>query len=110
MIHHRIIVAVFLLLFASGLCWADTLVITYRSGKTQTVVLDEPSATINSWQFVGGTTAAPPLQPYQQHQAAPAAQEASKPANAKTEAKPAEKPAEKKSNIRFQWNAPPIKD
>ena len=43
-----------LILFTTGICQADSLVITYRSGKTQTVVLDEPSVGINSWQFVGG--------------------------------------------------------
>ena len=48
-----------LLLFCTGVCQADSLVITFRSGKTQTVVLDEPSVGINSWQFVGGVA---PLQ------------------------------------------------
>ena len=49
-----VLFAVVLVLFAIGICQADSLVITFRSGKTQTVVLDEPSVGINSWQFVGG--------------------------------------------------------
>lgn len=46
--------AITLLLFTASHCNADSLVITYRSGKTQTVVLDEPSQGVSSWQFVGG--------------------------------------------------------
>jgi hypothetical protein len=33
-----------LITFAAGICQADSLVITYRSGKTQAVVLDEQTA------------------------------------------------------------------
>lgn len=102
------IAAIFITLFTAGLCSADTLVITYRSGKTQTVTLDEPSTSINSWQFVAGPTAAAPVQPILQPQAAP--QEAPKPAEVKAEQKPAPKPAEKKSGLRFNWNAKPITD
>ena len=110
MILRCIITAAFLMLFSAGLCCADTLVITYRSGKTQTVVLDEASSAINSWQFVGGTAAAAPApsQPTQPKQAAP--QEPPKPAALKADPKQAEKPADKKSNVRFMWNAPPLKD
>jgi hypothetical protein len=97
------VAAALLTLFSASICLADTLVITYRSGKTQTVTLDEPSTTINSWQFVGGTTATT-LQP----QIAP--QDAPKTANAKANAKSADKPDDKKSGVRFKWNAPPIKD
>lgn len=100
-----IIVASVITLFSASFCCADTLVITYRSGKTQTVTLDEPSTTINSWQFVGGTTAATP-QPQQQVKQ----QEAPTPDNTKTGVKPANKPDDKKSGVRFMWNAPPIKD
>ncbi len=100
-----IILAAFLTLVTAAHCCADTLVITYRSGKTQTVVLDEPSTTINSWQFVGGSAAVPasPQQPVVQQ---PTPQEAPK----VTDKKAVEKPADKKSNIRFQWNAKPIPD
>lgn len=103
----RIIAAVAVVLFSAGLCSADSLVITYRSGKTQTVTLDEPSTTINSWQFVAGTTATAPQAVPQQHTAP---QEVPKAANAKADATSPEKPAEKKSNVRFQWNAPPIRE
>lgn len=98
----NIIAVAILTIFSASICLADTLVITYRSGKTQAVVLDEPSTTINSWKFVGGTTAAT-----SQPQIAP--QDASKTANAKADAKPAEKPDDKKSGVRFKWSAP-IKD
>lgn len=102
--NRRIVAAVVLTLFSAGFCSADTLVITYRSGKTQTVILDEPSTTINSWQFVAGSSAA------QQPQQQVTPQEQPKTANVKTDAKPADKPEDKKSNVRFKWNAPPIKD
>lgn len=100
-----VITALGITLASSIHCFADTLVITYRSGKTQTVVLDEPSTTINSWQFVGGSAAAPtlPQQPVVQQ---PTPQEAPK----ATDKKAVEKPADKKSNVRFQWNAPPIRE
>lgn len=101
--------ACILVLFTAGLCSADSLVITYRSGKTQTVTLDEPSTTINSWQFVAGTTAATPQQqPLQLQQAAPAKAGTDEPI--KDTKKTAEKAPDKKSGVRFMWNAPPIKD
>lgn len=100
--------ACILLLFTAGLCSADSLVITYRSGKTQTVTLDEPSTTINSWQFVGGTTAATPQQQPALQPETPKTASTPEPAN---EAKKADsKTPEKKSGVRFMWNAPPIKD
>lgn len=109
MIYRRIITAAVLTLFSAGLCSADTLVITYRSGKTQTVTLEEPSTTINSWQFVGGTTAAMPAP---QPQPQPVAQTTGQPQEATKAApvKAAEKAPDKKSNVRFNWNAKPIPD
>lgn len=98
-----IVAALVLTLVTAGFCFADTLVITYRSGKTQTFTLDEPSTTINSWQFLGGTAATQP-QPQAVPQAAP------QPAEVKAEPKPVEKPAEKKSGVRVNWNAKPIPD
>ena len=101
-----------LLLFITSICQADSLVITYRSGKTQTVVLDEPSQTINSWQFVGGM--APQQQSKKPDEApAPAQQEQVRKEPAvepQAEAKPAEKAPEKKSGIRVKWNAKPIRE
>jgi len=106
-----ILSAAILLLFTASLCSADSLVITYRSGKTQTVVLDEPSATVNSWQFVGGVAA---VSPSQQPTAPPEMPQAESGQPAKDENKLSEKAPEKvpekKSNLRFKFNAPPIKD
>lgn len=108
----NLIAAALLTLFSAGLCLADTLVITYRSGKTQTVTLDESSTTINSWQFVGGTAAATPQQQPVVQQPAPH-QEAPKAAAAETAkgaGKTDGKVSDKKSNTRFMWNAKPIAD
>ena len=103
--------AALLTLVCANICFADTLVITYRSGKTQTVSLDEPSTTINSWQFVGGTAAATPQQQPVVQQPAPH-QEAPKAAaeTVKETKKPDSKISDKKSNTRFMWNAKPIAD
>lgn len=92
-----VISAVVLIMFASGTCHADLLVITYRSGKTQTVALDEPIQVINSWQFVSGSV------PQEQIQKNPALQPESS-------SKPTEKAPEKKSGVRIKWNAKPIAD
>lgn len=85
------------MLCATGICYADSLVITYRSGKTQTVVLDEPSQAINSWQFESGTT------PQTQSEKSP-------PVKPDADTKQKDKPTEKKSDVRFKWNAKPIPD
>jgi hypothetical protein len=106
--NRRSIVAVVVLaLVTAGACCADTLVITYRSGKTQTFILDEPSTTINSWQFVEGAPVARQPQPPAQQQGIHGA-----PASVPVDegSKSAEKPAEKKPAPRFQWNAKPIPD
>ena len=86
-----------LITFAAGICQAGSLVITYRSGKTQTVVLDEPSQTINSWQFVDGTA---PMVQLQKGEAAPTM----------VDEKLTGKAPEKKPNIRVKWNATPISE
>ena len=52
--------ALALVLLTTGICHADSVVITYNSGKTQTVVLDESSVGIKSWQFVGGAASLSP--------------------------------------------------
>ena len=101
-----------LMLFATGICQADSLVITFRSGKTQTVVLDEPSVGINSWQFVGGT--APQKLPEKKDEAVvPAKQEQVQKdpvPQVNDDKKLTEKAPEKKSGIRVKWNAKPIAD
>lgn len=94
--------AVVLVIFATGICQADSLVITYRSGKTQTVVLDEPSVGINSWQFVGGIA---PLQ-----QSKKVDEVVTPPDQANEDKKLTEKAPEKKSGVRVKWNAKPIPD
>ena len=105
--HYRnLIVAALLVVFSASLCLADTLVITYRSGKTQTVTLDEPSTTINSWQFVGGTAAAVPQSPFVHPE--PAKVEAAE--QVKKDRPVTEKAPEKKSGVRVNWNAKPIPD
>lgn len=89
--------AFILITFVAGVCQADSLVITYRSGKTQTVVLDEPSQTINAWQFVGGTA---PMTQLQKGEAP----------STTVDEKLTEKAPEKKPNVRIKWNAKPIAD
>ncbi len=86
-----------LIVFATSTCQADSLVITYRSGKTQTVVLDEPSQTVNSWQFVGGTA---PMTQLKKGEAPPTT----------VDEKLTGKAPEKKPNVRVKWNAKPISD
>jgi len=108
----NLIAAALLTLVCANSCFADTLVITYRSGKTQTITLDEPSTTINSWQFVGGTAAATPQQQPVVQKPAPH-QEAPKAAAAETgkdTKKTDSKTPDKSSNMRFMWNAKPIPD
>ena len=95
-----------LILFATGICQADSLVITYRSGKTQTVVLDEPSQGITSWQFVGGSA---PQQQSKQETSLPAKQEQVQ-KQLHSDDKAIEKVPEKKSGVRVKWNAKPIPD
>lgn len=89
--------AIVLVMFATGLCQADSLVITYRSGKTQVVVLDEPSQVISSWQFVSVSA------PQEQTQRNPVLQPESN-------SKSTEKTPEKKPDVRIKWNAKPIPD
>lgn len=99
-----------LMMFTTGICQADLLVITYRSGKTQKVILDEPSVGINSWHFVGGTTSQQQLQKMdgasvtkQQGQV-----EKESPPQTNDGGKVTGKAPDKKSDIRIKWNAEPI--
>lgn len=107
-----ILSAIVLMLISTGICQADSLVITYRSGKTQTVVLDEPSQGINSWQFVSG--AAPQQQSIRAEDTPTSAKQeplqepqVSQPKN---EIKATDKVQDKKSGVRVKWNAKPIPD
>jgi len=102
-----IVAAVVFTLVTAGVCCADTLVITYGSGKTQTFVLDELSTTVKSWQFVEGAPVArqpQPPAPQQGVQRAPATVPTTK-----TE-RPTDKPADEKTVPRLLWNAKPIPD
>jgi hypothetical protein len=104
-----VISAFALIMFATGICQADSLVIAYRSGKTQTVVLDEPSAGIKSWQYVGGS--APQQHSKKTEEAAsPSVQEQIQKEQAKDDKRPPEKAPDKKSGPRFIWNAKPISE
>jgi hypothetical protein len=98
-----------LIMFTTVICQADSLVITYRSGKTQTVVLDEPSVGINSWQFVGGVA---PLQESKKmdEAVAPSVPEQVQKEQVKEDNKLTGKAPEKKSGVRVKWNAKPIPD
>lgn len=84
--------------FITANCFADTLIITYRSGKVQSVTLDEPMGNISSTEYrtssPSATGSVPPLQP------APQAQDP------QTENK--QKPPAK-SGVKFRW-APPLSD
>lgn len=104
-----VLFAAVLVVYATGTCQADSIVITYRSGKTQTVVLDEPSAGINSWQFVVGS--APQQQSKKTDEAVmPSVGGQVQKGQAKEDKRPPEKAPEKKSGPRFIWNAPPISE
>jgi outer membrane biogenesis lipoprotein LolB len=99
---------VVLIMFAAGICQADSLVITYRSGKTQTVVLDEPSVGINSWQFVGEIALQQKSQKKEDASALKLQEQVKKEPVLQTngEGKLTEKSPEKKSGARFKWNTP----
>ena len=106
-----VLFAFVLISLSTGICQADSLVITYRSGKTQTVVLDEPSVGINSWQFVGGAALLQPTMemalpvPAKQEQVQKDLVPQATDGNKLTEKAP-----EKKTGVRIKWNAKPIPD
>lgn len=93
------------ILLSAAHCCADSLVIKYRSGRTQTFQLAEPSQTISSWQFTNAAELPATgkqegaLQPSQPAEMSPARQGDGA----------ANEPA-KKDNVRFKWNAKPIPD
>ena len=92
-----VVYAVVIVMCATGLCHADTLMITYSSGKTQAVVLDESSQRISSWKFIGGSAQPEQIQKIPDFQ----------PEGGN---KPSEKIPDKKSGVRIKWNAKPIPD
>lgn len=77
-------------------CPADSLVITYRSGKTQTVNLDEQITNITRTEYRSASSPAP---------GSPAQAEPAPLPQQKEEKK--EQPAPAKGGIRFKW-APPM--
>lgn len=104
-----VLFAAVLVMCATGICQADSLVIAYRSGKTQTVVLDEPSTGINSWQFVVGP--APQPQSKKTDEAVtPSVGGQVQTEQAKEDKRLPEKAPEKKQGPRFIWNAKPISE
>lgn len=95
--HISALSVVLLVILAAGICHGDSLVISYRSGKTQTIILEEPSQTINSWQVVDATPTqeqihkTPILQP-------------------ESNSVPTDNDQKKKPGARVKWNAKPIPD
>jgi hypothetical protein len=85
----------FLLAMATS-CFADSLVITYRSGHVQTVQLDEPVGTITGTEYRSPAPFTPPP--------APDAKAAPPSAEPKVEQKQNQPPG--KPAVKFKW-APP---
>lgn len=91
---HKTTVPLLFLLAMTTSCFADSLVITYRSGHVQTVQLDEPVGTIVSTEYRAPAPFTPPPAP--DAKAAP----------------PAREPKAEKNNspgkpgVKFKW-APP---
>lgn len=48
----RIVLSVLLAFSCSSICWADSLVISFADGKTQTIPLDGPIKSITSMQYL----------------------------------------------------------
>jgi hypothetical protein len=81
--------------------FADSLVITYRSGKTQTIILDESSQAIGSLRYLGTEASPSPKIP-----TAPLSPDA---ATKKTDtAAKAAKQQPSKNTVKFKWSAPVI--
>ena len=94
------ILPLLLLPFLAADCFADSLIITYRSGKTQSVNLDEAIGNISSTEYhsLSTPTAAPPPQ------AAPAPPSATPASEPMAEQK--QKTSTRKGAPRLKW-APP---
>lgn len=80
---------------------ADTLLITYHSGKTQTVILDEGSSAIQSLQYLPLRTPSAAQKPAA---AQPSQYTTDVPESEVKPAKSQEKPTKK--GVRFKWAEP----
>jgi len=80
---------------AQAAAGTDALVITYRSGRIQTVPLEEPQGEVQNLAFQKGVPEATGAQPAQR---APDRAEAAPP--------PANGSAAPKSGVKFEWAAP----
>lgn len=84
----------------ASLCYGDKLVITYRSGETQSIQLDKPSQEVSSWQYIAEPSVT--INPVQKNSAEAAPPQPGAP--------PTAKPSEPKSSLRYKLNAKPIPD
>ncbi|KAA0888342.1 hypothetical protein [Oryzomonas rubra] len=85
----------------ASLSYADSLVITYRSGKTQTILLDDRSSSIASQKYLSdGTPTASNTPAMTEPHTPPAVQ--GRPEGAE----PAAKPGVQKSGFHFKWAEP----
>lgn len=91
---HKTLLPLLFVLIAAGSCFADSLVITYRSGHVQTVQLDEPVGAISSTEYRSPAPFTPPPAP--EAQAAPPTREP----------KAEQTRPNTKSGVKFKW-APP---
>jgi hypothetical protein len=87
-------------LFLGASCFADSLVITYRSGNTQVVPLEESAEAVKGLQYLKDI----PLQ-QEGEKAAPQKPVSEKPAKPQEEKKTS---PNDKSNVRFKWGSPKI--
>lgn len=92
----KIILSTILILSYSAICQADSVVITFTDGKTQTVALDGPIKSITAVKYLSAGD---------QTQAAPQAHSAtSSPVNEAKKTQQQQPPA--KPKVKFKWAAP----
>ena len=103
-------IAVLCCLLWTGLCFADVLVIRFRSGKTQQVTLDEPANAIEGLRFeekrsdANGPTSA---QKEPQNAETPPALNEERKEGKKEDGKA---PGDKKGGFRLKWAPPKLGD
>ncbi|MEW6118151.1 MAG: hypothetical protein AB1553_14825 [Nitrospirota bacterium] len=91
-----------LCLFGSTVCFADSVVITFKSGKTQEIVLEDRAEAVEGIQFRSGQKDAAQAAPKQGEEIAPKADKEGK-SEKKRSAKASK---EKNEGIRFKWAEP----
>ncbi|RII27427.1 MAG: hypothetical protein CXR30_15030 [Geobacter sp.] len=102
MVCKRVTIICFCLVFWSVCCKADTLIITYSSGKTQAVALDDSIQAVSSLKYLAGDGSETNVS---------GATETKAPQNAVTTPKPEAKPDVKvapatKGKVKFRWAEP----